>query len=59
MERGNSYVFDLSDSSVGGHPLAFKNGSTSYTTGVTTTGNPGTAGAQKLELMWIPLRQPH
>ena len=46
FERGNSYVFDLSDSSVGGHPLAFKNGSTSYTTGVTTTGNPGTAGAQ-------------
>ena len=46
MERGNSYVFDLSDSSVGGHPLAFKDGSTSYTTGVTTTGNPGTSGAQ-------------
>ena len=46
FERGNSYVFDLSDSSVGGHPLAFKDGSSSYTTGVTTTGNPGTAGAQ-------------
>ena len=46
FERGNSYVFNLSDSSVGGHPLAFKDGSSSYTTGVTTTGNPGTAGAQ-------------
>ena len=46
MERGNSYVFDLSDNSVGGHPLAFKDGSTSYTTGVTTTGNAGTSGAQ-------------
>ena len=47
MERGNSYVFDLSDSSVGGHPLAFKDGSTSYTTGVTVASpSPGTAGAQ-------------
>lgn len=46
FERGNSYVFNLSDSSVSGHPLAFKDGSSSYTTGVTTTGNPGTAGAQ-------------
>lgn len=46
MERGNSYVFDLSDNSNSGHPLAFKDGSASYTTGVTTTGNAGTAGAQ-------------
>ena len=47
MERGNSYVFDLSDSSVSGHPLAFKDGSTSYTTGVTVASpSPGTAGAQ-------------
>ena len=46
MERGNSYVFDLSSSTVSGHPLAFKDGSSSYTTGVTTTGNPGTAGSQ-------------
>jgi len=46
MERGNSYVFDLSDNTNSGHPLAFKDGSTSYTTGVTTTGNAGTAGAQ-------------
>ena len=46
FERGNSYVFDLSDNSNSGHPLAFKDGSTSYTTGVTTTGNAGTAGAQ-------------
>ena len=46
FERGNSYVFDLSDSSVSGHPLAFKSGTSPYTTGVTTTGTPGTAGAQ-------------
>lgn len=46
MERGNSYVFDLSDNTNGGHPLAFKDGSTSYTTGVTTTGSAGTSGAQ-------------
>ena len=47
FERGNSYVFDLSDNSNSGHPLAFKDGSgNSYTTGVTTTGNAGTAGAQ-------------
>ena len=47
MERGNSYVFDLSSSTVSGHPLAFKDGSSSYTTGVTVASpSPGTAGAQ-------------
>ena len=47
FDRGNTYIFDLSDSSNSGHPLAFKDGSgNSYTTGVTTTGTPGTAGAQ-------------
>lgn len=44
--RGFTYTFDLSDSSLSGHPLAFKNGSSSYTTGVTTTGTPGTSGAK-------------
>jgi hypothetical protein len=47
MFRGNKYIFDLSDSSVSGHPLAFKDGSgNSWTTGVTTTGTPGTSGAK-------------
>lgn len=44
--RGNTYIFDQSNASNSGHPLAFKNGSASYTTGVTTTGTPGQAGAK-------------
>ena len=44
---GNTYVFDLSDSTNTGHPLAFKDGSgNSYTTGVTTTNAAGSTGAQ-------------
>lgn len=44
--RGNTYVFDLSDSSNSGHPLAFKDlDGNSYTTGVTTTGTAGSSGA--------------
>ena len=46
FDRGNTYIFDLSDSSNSNHPLAFKDGSNSYTTGVTTTGTAGSAGAQ-------------
>ena len=45
LVRGTTYTFDLSDSSVAGHPLAFKSGNQSYTTGVTSTGTPGQAGA--------------
>ena len=46
FSRGNTYVFDLSDSSNSGHPLAFRTSTDeSYTTGVTTTGAPGSAGA--------------
>lgn len=44
--RGNKYIFDVSDSSVSGHPLAFKDGSgNSWTSGVTTSGTAGTSGA--------------
>jgi len=45
LERGTTYTFDLSDSSVSGHPLAFKSGNNSYTTGVTSSGTPGQSGA--------------
>ena len=35
LVRGTTYTFDLSDSSVSGHPLAFKSGNQSYTSCVT------------------------
>ena len=45
LVRGTTYTFDLSDSSVSGHPLAFKSGNNSYTDGVTSSGTPGQSGA--------------
>ena len=46
LVRGQKYVFDVSNSSVSGHPLAFKDGSgNSYTTGVTVSGTAGQSGA--------------
>ena len=44
--RGNTYVFNLSDNSNSGHPLAFKDSfGNSYTDDVTTTGTAGSSGA--------------
>ena len=48
ITAGNTYKFDQSDSSNTGHPLAFyyeSDKTTSYTTGVTTSGTAGSSGA--------------
>ena len=55
LQEGNTYIFDQSDSSNETHQIAFSttdNGAwatpagTAYTTGVTSTGAPGNAGAK-------------
>ena len=48
--RGNTYVFDLSNNSLGSHPLRFAtaangSGGSSYSVGVSTVGTQGQAGA--------------
>ena len=46
LVKGFTYTFDVSDSSVSGHPLAFKDsGGNAYTTGVTVNGTAGSSGA--------------
>ena len=48
LVAGNTYKFDQADSTNSGHPLLFyyeANKTTAFTTGVTTSGTPGNAGA--------------
>ena len=55
--RGVVYTFDQSDSSNTSHPIAFKNSAgSSYTTGVVTTGTPGSALAKTV--FTVPLDAP-
>ena len=45
--RGGVYTFNQANASNSGHPIAFKiDGGSSYTTGVVSSGTPGTGGAQ-------------
>jgi hypothetical protein len=52
LQEGNTYIFNQNNASNSGHPLRFSStkdgthqGGVAYTTGVTTTGTPGTSGA--------------
>ncbi len=46
LQRGTTYVFDVSNASNSGHPFRFRDASdASYTSGVTTSGTEGNSGA--------------
>ena len=61
LNEGNTYIFDLSDSTNDTHQLAFSTNpnndpAATYTTGVTTTGTPGTSGA-KVTIVVAPVKK--
>ena len=59
FQEGNTYIFDQADTTCTGYLVAFSTttngtftaGGAAYTDGVTTTGTPGTAGAQTQNLV--------
>ena len=63
LQEGNTYIFDQADSTCTGYLVAFSTttngtfttGGAKYTTGVTETGTPGTAGA-KTTIVVAPVR---
>jgi len=60
LQEGNTYIFDQSDSSNATHILAFSRNpnndpTSTYTTGVTTTGTPGTDG--KTTIVVAPVKK--
>ncbi len=60
LQEGNTYIFDQADSSNATHILAFSTNPNNspvaaYTTGVTTAGTPGSAGA-KTTIVVAPVR---
>ena len=61
LDEGNTYIFDQSDSTNDTHQLAFSTNpnnspAASYTTGVTSTGSPGTSGA-KTTIVVAPVKK--
>jgi len=61
LQEGNTYIFDQSDSTNDTHQLAFSTNPNNdpaapYTTGVTSTGTPGTSGA-KTTIVVAPVKR--
>jgi len=61
LQEGNTYIFDQSDSTNDTHQIGFSTNpnndpAASYTTGVTSTGTPGTAGA-KTTIVVAPVKK--
>ena len=61
LQEGNTYIFDQSDNTNDTHQLAFSTNpnndpAASYTTGVTSTGTPGTSGA-KTTIVEAPVKK--